>query len=185
MGAGISYLGDATTFAMDFVYEPAVSDTWGDTPVEITASDGSVIPAGGHTVDNHFVFANARADVGASQAFDEWTFQLGVRVSSFDYRLEQVDHVEIGERRQTVQWTEWTPTWGARLELPGVELHYIGFASSASHFPWPGLPSWGCCEVLNPGSLQPGDVLAPPSGAIVTPDATTVTHRLQISLPIR
>lgn len=183
VGAGMAYEEGPTTFAVDVVYEPAVSDTWADDVVEVTAADGSVIPPGGHTVDNHFVFNNAHAGMGLNREIGErWAVQLGVRMRSYSYRMEQKDHVLGLDRSLTQQWTEWTPTWGASFELNGIEVRYVGLASSASHFPFPSL-SFGEDEVFAVPDAA-GDVLAPPAGLVATPDETVVTHRVQLSVPI-
>lgn len=184
IGAGLVYEEGPTTFAVDVVYQPAVSDTWADELEDVVAADGSVIPAGGHTVDNHFVFDNAHAGLGLNRELGErWALQLGVRVRSYSYHMEQVDHLTGVERDLTQQWTEWTPTWGAAFQAGRLELRYTGLASSASHFPSPGWPSWGTEEwgVADEGG---GDILAPPSGRVATPDETVVTHRIQLSVPI-
>jgi hypothetical protein len=152
--------------------------------VDVIAADGSVIPPGGHTVDNHFVFSNAHAGMGLSREIGErWAVQLGVRMRSYSYRMEQKDYVLGLERSLTQQWTEWTPTWGSSFELNGIEVRYVGMASSASHFPFPSL-SFGEDEVFAVPDAG-GDVLAPPAGLVATPDETVVTHRIQLSVPIR
>lgn len=184
VGGGMAYEEGPTTFAVDVVYEPAVSDTWADDVVDVIAADGSVIPAGGHTVDNHFVFSNAHAGMGLSREIGErWAVQLGVRMRSYSYRMEQKDYVLGLDRSLTQQWTEWTPTWGASFELNGIGVRYVGLASSASHFPFPSL-SFGDDEVFAVPDAG-GDVLAPPAGLVATPDETVVTHRIQLSVPIR
>jgi len=189
IGAGLAYEEGPTTFALDVAYEPAVSDTWADELVDVTAADGSVIPAGGHTVDNHFEFANASARLGLDQQIAEsWTVQLGVRMRSYSYRMEQEDYVLGLERSLTQQWTEWTPSWGVSYDLGGIDLRYIGMASAAGHFPFPGPGGdelWINAAVPEGDQLLGGDILAPPAGGLATPDQTTLTHRLQISLPIR
>ncbi len=185
VGVGLSYEEGPTTFAMDLVYEPAVSDTWADDVVDVTGADGSVIPAGGHTVDNHFVFSNAHAGMGLSHDIGEkWSFQLGVRMRSFSYRMKQEDHVLGLNRSLTQQWTEWTPSWGTKFDLNGLEISYTGLASSASHFPFPSF-ALGGGDTPTLISDSGGDILAPPSGLLATPDETVVTHRLQLSVPIR
>ncbi len=170
---------------MDIVYEPARSDTWADDVVDVTAADGSAIRAGGHTVDNHFDFSNARSDVGFSQVlYKDASLQLGVQMRSYSYRMEQEDHLTGIDRDLTQQWTEWTPTWGVHFDLNGLDLQYVGLASSASHFPFPGLG--GSEDVIAWATFDAGgDILAPPSGRLGTPDVTVGTHRLQLSIPIR
>ena len=188
IGAGLSYEEGPTTFAVDIVHEPAVSDTWADDVVDVLAADSTIIPAGGHTVDNHFVFANSHANLGVTQQVKEsWALQLGVRMRSYSYRMEQQDHVLGLDRNLTQQWTEWTPTWGIQFVYNNLTLHYTGLASSASHFPFPDFGGsqrvWA--DFGGPEVLTAGDVLAPPAGRLGTPETTTVTHRFQLSLPIR
>lgn len=77
--------------------------------------------------------------------------------------------------------------WGASFDVNGIDLRYTGMASSASHFPFPDLfdddnPVFLPSAVLDQAG---SDILAPPSGLLGTPDETTVTHRLQISVPLR
>jgi hypothetical protein len=184
IGVGLSHQSGPSTFALDLVYQPAVSDTWADAESDIIVADGSTLAAGERTVDNRFLFSNARMNVGLSQEVGRGTFQLGVQAHHYDYRLEQDDHVTLLSRTQTEQWTEWTPTWGLRLtfERTRLELRYSGSASSASHFPWP--RSEGVLDVGTVTSESGMDVLAPPTGDLRLPRETTVTHRLGFSLPI-
>ena len=189
VGAGLAYEKGPTTFAIDVAYEPALSDTWADELVDVMGADGRIIPAGEHTVDNHFDFSNVSARLGLDQQFkDSWAFQLGVRMRSYSYRMEQQDYVLGLDRGLTQQWTEWTPSWGISYDLDGIELSYVGLASAAGHFPFLDLGSSEEFSAWFPEAgdqLAGGDILAPPAGGLATPDQTTVTHRLQISLPIR
>lgn len=182
-GAGISYDEGPTTFGLDVVYEPASSDTWAEAEAEVLATDGTSIPAGGKTVENRFDFSNASANIGVSHVVDEVAVQFGVRLRHFDYRLAQFDRVELSRRTQTEEWIEWTPSWGFHLTLEHVQLRYTGWASSASHFPFPSFPS----GVANSGPVQDEflDTLAPPAGSLTLPASTVVTHRFAISVPIR
>jgi hypothetical protein len=184
IGGGMAYEEGPTTFAIDVVLEPAVSDTWADDVVDVIAVDGTVIPAGEHTVDNHFAFTNAHARMGLDRALGErWAIQLGVSMSSYSYDMDQVDHVLGLDRSLTQQWTEWTPTWGGSFDLNGLVVRYIGMASSASHFPFPSLNF--SQEDMPLAVPDFGDVLAPPAGLLATPDETVVTHRVQLSIPLR
>ena len=185
IGLGISKHERNTTFGLDVVYEPGVSYTWADDTRDVTAADGSIIPAGGKTVENWFVFSNASLNVGINQDVDNTAFQLGLRVHSVDYRLRQEDHVEMTRRTQNEEWIEWTPSWGFRVKFSGLELRYQGSASSASHFPFINLDFDGddLLTVADAGGFT--NVLAAPRGDLVVPDLTVTSHRLAISVPIR
>lgn len=183
IGLGISKHERNTTFGLDVVYEPAVSYTWADDTRDVTAADGSVIPAGGKTVENWFVFSNASINVGINQDVDNTAIQLGLRVHSVDYRLRQQDHVEMTRRTQNEGWIEWTPSWGFRVTFSGLELRYQGWASSASHFPFIDLGGSEVFAVPDAGRFT--NVLAAPRGDLAVPDLTVTSHRLAISVPIR
>jgi hypothetical protein len=185
IGMGISKQAGETTFGLDVIYEPAKSYTWADETTDVTAADGSIIPAGGKTVENWFTFSNASANVGINQDIDNTAIQLGLRVRGVEYRLRQHDHVTGIRRTQREDWIEWTPTWGFRVGFSDIELRYVGWASSASHFPFIDFGS-GRLDVQNPNSVAAAsDVLAAPRGALTIPDVTVVTHRIAISVPIR
>ncbi len=182
IGLGISMHERNTTFGLDAVYEPAVSYTWADDTRDVTTADGSIIPVGGKTVENWFVFSNASVNMGINQDVDNTAFQLGLRMHSVDYRLRQQDHVEMTRRTQNEEWIEWTPSWGFRVRFSNIELRYQGWASSASHFPFIDLSDLfgdNLLQVSNP------DILAAPRGDLAIPDLTVTSHRLAISVPIR
>ena len=190
IGLGLSKHAGETTFGLDVVYEPAKSYTWADETADVTAADGSVIPAGGKTVENWFAFSNASANVGINQNINNTAIQLGLRVRNVDYRLRQQDHVTGIHRTQREEWIEWTPSWGFRVGFADLEVRYIGWASSASLFPFFDsgnddrfLPSRFTDSSVTVTAA--GDVLAAPRGALTIPDLTVVTHRIAISVPIR
>jgi hypothetical protein len=185
IGVGISKHEKNTTFGLDVTYEPAESYTWADEPEDVTAADGTVIPAGGKTVENRFVFSNASLNAGINQGINNVGIQLGLRVHAVDYRLRQEDHVEVTSRTQYEEWVEWTPSWGLSVRFAGVELRYQGWASSASHFPFLNFDLNGdqLLTVQDPSRFT--DQLAAPRGDLTIPDLTVVSHRLAISVPIR
>jgi len=182
VGLGISGKEHNTTFGLDVVYEPAESYTWADETEDITATDGSVIPVGGKTVENWFVFSNASVNAGINQDIGQSAFQLGLRMHGVDYRLRQHDHVEVTQRTRNEEWIEWTPSWGFRATFFGIEFRYQGSASSASHFPFIDLGGDDLLRVSNPSSI---DILAAARGDLAIPDLTVTSHRLAITVPIR
>lgn len=181
LGVGISTHDVNTTFGLDFLYEPATSYTWADDTQDVTAADGSTIRAGDKTVENWFVFSNARINTGLNQDIGNAGIQLGLQIHAVDYRLRQRDHVEVIERRQNEEWIEWKPSWGFRIGFSGIELSYQGSASSASHFPFIDFGD-DLLEVSNPSGV---DVLAAPRGNLRIPDLTVTSHRLAITIPMR
>lgn len=181
IGLGISAHERNTTFGLDVVYEPAESYTWADDTNDVTAADGTIIPAGGKTVENWFVFSNATVNAGVNQDVGNAAFQLGVRMHSVDYRLRQQDHVELLNRTQNEEWIEWTPTWGFRVRFANFDFRYQGSASSATHFPFFDFSE----DLLVVDDANSIDLLAAPRGELTIPDLTVTSHRLSISIPIR
>ena len=182
LGVGISKIAGPTTFGVDLVYEPAVSHTWADAAGPVIAADSSVIPAGGKTVENRFNFSNASVNIGVSRSVDKAAFQLGLQVRAYDYRLRQKDNVAMTRRTQDEQWMEWTPSWGARVTFGDLELRYIGRVTTGTGRPGVARNRFAPNAVTSAGG---GDIVLAPEGPLTLQEATVLTHRIAISLPIR
>jgi hypothetical protein len=187
LGVGISrssgLAGNRFTFGLDIVYQPAWSDTWAEAEEEITTESGSVIPVGGPTVENRFVFSNALANFGIEQEIDNVHLVFGLGFKLTDYWLDQDDLVAESSRHQKEQWTEWTPTWGIRADLGSVQLSYLGGARIGN-----GNSRVGNREralgVVNQNSPDM-DVLAAPARPVNMTIPWVWTHRFSVVLPIR
>jgi hypothetical protein len=182
-GIGLSRTAGATTFGMDVIYEPAWSDTWAEAAAPVATAAGDTIPVGGRTVENDFAFSNAAVNMGVGHTVGHATFQLGLSVRAYDYDLEQTDLVAGTFRRQGEQWMEWTPSWGARVELPGVALRYLGRVTTGTGRPgvaWTG----GVAERAGDFAAA-NDIVVAPSGPLTLQDVKVVTHQISVSVPIR
>jgi hypothetical protein len=187
IGVGISHVSDSTTFAIDAIYEPVWSNTWAEAAEPIETSSGATIPAGGKTIDNHFRFSNAVLRVGVGQDLPlggrsrPVGLQLGLATRTVHYWLTQYDRVAGTARGQEVRWREWTPTWGASLRFPGMELQYRGRVTSGTGRP--GVVPQGGFDFLSSSSLG-SNIIAAPSGPMTLDDVRVVTHQLSVSLPL-
>jgi len=179
-GLGAARAFGPAVFGVDVIWEPIASHTWAEAASEIVTPDGRRIRGGEKTVDNEFDFANAIVRIGAGRETDRWGFQLGLHVHSYSYGLDQHDIVLDTRRRQNESWMEWTPTWGAALKFPELEIRYAGRLTTGTGRPgvaWGG-NAWGRLDAAT-------NFIVAPSGPLTLQDATVLTHQLTVSLPIR
>ena len=187
LGVGLSKTAEASTFALDAVYEPIWSYTWADAASPVQTSGGLTIPAGGKTIENRFRFADALLRMGFSQdlPFDQSTrqfgFQLGLAVHRIGYSLVQDDNVQATTRHAHESWVEWTPTWGMSLKFPGWELRYRGSVTNGTGRPGV-FPN--NVTVATPDAAG-GTILVAPSGPLTMTGVRVMTHQVAISFPFR
>ena len=189
VGAGISRTANASTFALDVVYEPIWSYTWGDAASPVETSSGALIPVGGKTIENHFRFSNALLRMGFSQdvPFNQDPakaigLQLGLGVHRIGYGLVQRDNVLATTRRAHEDWVEWTPTWGVSVRLPGWEVRYRGSVTNGTGRP--GVRSSGGDVTVTPDAAG-GTILVAPSGPLTLTHVRVMTHQVAITFPFR
>ncbi|HET7038776.1 MAG TPA: hypothetical protein VFH97_02750 [Gemmatimonadales bacterium] len=182
-GIGLARTAGIATFGMDIVYEPAWSDTWAEAATPVPTAGGDTIPVGGRTVENDFTFSNAAVNLGVGVTQGVATFQLGVSVRAYDYDLEQADLVAGTFRRQSEQWMEWTPSWGLRVDLPGVAVRYLGRVTTGTGRP--GVAWTGAVPGRAEDFAAANDIVAAPSGPLTLQDVSVVTHQFSVSVPIR
>jgi len=183
IGVGVAKRTGPVTLGMDLIYEPAWSSTWALAASATPTTGGDTIPVGGRTVENEFQFSNAYVTVGAGYEVGVATLQLGLQVRAYDYHLDQWNNVEKTARRQNEQWMEWTPSWGLRVRLKGVELRYLGRVTTGTGLPgvaWNGVTA-GRAE--NMGLAN--DIVVPPGGPLTLQEADVWTHQLAVAVPLR
>ncbi len=186
LGVGLSKQEGPTTFGVDLVFEPAVSHTWQEAAGPTLAADSvTIIPDRGKTIENRFNFSNAFVNIGMTRTVDNAAFQLGLGVRAYDYRLRQKDNVEMTRRTQDEQWMEWTPSLGLSFTFSDLELRYIGRATTGSGRPGIARGFGGGFAEDAVNLASGGNILLAPQGPLTLQDATVVTHRIGISLPLR
>ena len=190
IGVGIAQQAGASTFALDLIYEPILTHTWGEAPNDVPTSAGQTILAGGKTTENRFTFSNAIARLGVAQDFvldgfnGPLRLQAGIAAHAVRYWLQSQDHVALTSRSQGEHWLEWTPTWGASLRFGDVDLRYVGHTTH-------GLGRPGIAQfVATPGGIFVADastgpsILSAPNGPLSLAPANVTTHQLSISVPL-
>lgn len=183
LGVGASKTEGPTTFAVDFIYEPAVSHTWAEALEDVPSASGRVIGAGDKTIENRFNFSNTTIRLGVARTIDIATLQLGLQVRSFDYTLRQQDHVAVTNRRQDEQWMEWTPSWGASFAFADLEVRYVGRVLTGTGRPgvaWNG----GVADRFESAGAA-NDIVIAPGGPLTLQNARVLTHQVGIAIPIR
>ena len=181
MGFGIGRTRKSTTFGIDLAYQPIWSHTWQEADERLEAPHG-VLEVGDMTIENQFVFSNVVLRSGIAHQFKKFGFQLGLEARSYEYQLEQDDHMEGTSRLQDEAWTEWTPTFGAHFRFSDVEMQFSTRITSGTGFP--GIDRLFAVEDMAAAPSSP-DFIAAPRGALTLQDATVVTHQIWIRVPIR
>ena len=187
VGFGVSRHQGPSTFALDFVYEPILSHTWGEAPADVESLAGTTIFAGGKTTESHFTFSNAITRLGVAQDVlidgmqSPLHLQAGVSAHAIRYWLRQEDHVLSTSRRQDEHWVEWSPTWGASMRIAGVDVRYIGRVLHGTGRP--GIANNQIFQPLAADSFGPS-ILATPSGPLTLTPVSVTTHQLSIAVPL-
>lgn len=181
LGVGLSRSQGRATFAVDFIYEPIWSHTWANAAQNTTGAGGSIVPAGAKTVDNHFVFSNARIRMGVHQVGENVDFSLGLDVHRISYELEQEDFVLARRRLMDQSWTEWTVSTGFGKDLSGMRFQYMGRLTLGTGRP--GVDDVGVRDAQNfsPGA---GDWVVAPNGPLTLQEALAFSHQLTLIVPL-
>ena len=179
VGVGLAQSAGATTFGFDLIYEPIWSDTWVEASEPVVRPDGGTIPVGGRTLENDFRFSNLVLRTGVGRQGGGWGAQFGLQVRSYSYELEQTDRVAATFREQDEAWLEWTPTWAVSVDFDDLSLQYAGNLTSGA-----GRPGALAPDRAAPGFESAGDFLAAPRGPLTLQDATVMTHRITVRVPM-
>ena len=179
-GFGISRTRGETTFGIDVVLQPIWSETWQEADERITTGTGTVIQPGGRTIENDFFFTNIIFRTGLSHQLGDSELQAGLELRSYDYQLDQVNHIESSFRDLNESWMEWSPTIGAVLHLSDIDLRYMGRLTTGTG--QPGI-AWEWEEGAGP-MARANDFIIAPSGPLTLQDALVHTHQLSVRIPI-
>ncbi|HUH11861.1 MAG TPA: hypothetical protein VMK65_02080, partial [Longimicrobiales bacterium] len=184
VGGGLAKVTESSAFTVEAVLEPGRSHTWAYTDTALTTEAGTVIPAGGRTVDNRFVFRNVAMATAVQKDYTRAGFQLGLRLRSIRYTLDQKNFLADTVRHTREGWMEWTPTWSGVLRFDDFDLRYAGRAT---------MKGWVQVGGVFPGvrfddaAAAPGggDFLVAPTQPVDMPDFRVTTHQFTISVPVR
>lgn len=181
LGAGIATHHDGNTFAADFVFEPIWSHTWSEARQPVRTSSHALIPAGGKTVDNTFVFTNWLIRLGLSEQGKVAGFQLGLQVRRMAYDFTQRNYVHGTKRSQHESWLEWYPSFSIYLNISSIQFRYAVRMTIGTGRPAVGRSGW-----INPAdAMTLGPVfLVAPAGTLSLQEATIFTHQITLSLAL-
>ncbi|HSG07001.1 MAG TPA: hypothetical protein VLA36_01500 [Longimicrobiales bacterium] len=180
LGLGVSRTRGPLAFALDVELQPIWSETWQEAAEDVETADGGLIRSGGRTIENDFFFTNVILRTGVSYDVGSATVQGGVEVRSYDYQLDQRDHVAVTFRDQDESWMEWSPSVGAAFRVGDVELRYAGRLTTGTGQPGI-LPTADALAAR----AEAGDFILAPQAPLTLQDATVMTHQLSARIPIR
>jgi hypothetical protein len=178
-GIGLSRTRGPTRFGLDVLLQPIWSDTWQEADADITGDGGNLVREGEKTIENEFFFTNVVLRAGIAHDVDRYGFQAGLEVRSYDYQLEQQNHVEGTFREQDEAWMEWTPTAGAVVRFSDVELRYLGRLTTGT-----GRPGVALTDQAFAARAELADFIVAPQAPLTLQEATVLTHQLSVRIPI-
>ena len=179
-GIGIAKSIDSLKFGIDMIYEPIWSHTWAVATNNLHTNSDKIINPGEKTVNNDFQFNNVHLRTGLYSQGRVIGIQLGLAVSSINYRLRQNDFVLERKRRAEENWFEWNFTWGLVLKLSGFDLYYQGQVLYGLGIPGIEMQN----RLMYAGEDFKSDLVVAPAGDLTLQDTAILTHRIMIAVPI-
>jgi hypothetical protein len=170
-----------TTVAVDVALQPIWSETWQVADAQDVADSDGALGIGDRSIENDFFFTNVVLRTGVSHEVGKATFQAGLEARSYDYTLDQVNHVVSEYREQDESWMEWTPTFGVALRLSGLDVRYAARRTTGTGRPG---TEWDQTSFTVVSQTE-GDFIIAPQGALTLQDATVLTHQLSVRIPVR
>ena len=184
VGAGLGRENGPMRFGVDVVYEPAWSETWGEAADTVRTVEGVLLGKGDHTIENEFFLSNVHLRLGLGREEERWGFQLGLQASSRETQLEQWDVVAATRREQEESWMEWTPSLGAVVKFPEMEVRYAGWVTTGTGRPSVDFAMRAGTDRAT-SAAESADFLVPPSGPVVLQEARVTTHQISVRVPLR
>ncbi|MFW6200048.1 MAG: hypothetical protein ACOC8K_05700 [Gemmatimonadota bacterium] len=182
LGFGVGRSDSEGSCGIDLVFEPIRTETRAVADELIQRPDGGVLLPGDRTVENDFDFGNARVRMGGSRQVGPFEPEVGLQVHSVFCDLVQRDRIEGTTRFQEEHWFEWSPTWGARVDLERLEVSYQGRFATGT-----GRPGVVTVPELRAGTVNQAawvDFVPAPSGPLTLDDARVWSHRLEVRIPL-
>lgn len=180
LGAGIASHHDGTTLAVDFIFEPIWSYTWAEAATPQHSWSGKLIPAGGKTVENTFVFTNWAIRLGLSEQGKVAGFQLGVQVRRMVYDFTQRNNIAEIQRLQRESWFEWYPSFSIFMNVSRMQIRYAVRLTTGTGRPGLARSRWG----VTAENAFSKDFLVAPAGALALQEAFITTHQITVSVAL-
>ncbi|MDA0329531.1 MAG: hypothetical protein O2958_11045 [Gemmatimonadetes bacterium] len=93
-----------------------------------------------------------------------------------------MNRVENSFRDQDESWVEWSPTFGAVVAFPSLDLRYSGRITTGTGRPGIGSGFGPGLETL---SASDADFILAPGAALTLQEAQVFTHQISVTIPIR
>ena len=191
LGLGAARVSGPFTFGFDVILEPMTSNTWADAATNTARTDGSVIPAGDKTVENHFQFRNSKARLGVGHTWGadsasrgSFTFDFGLAMYAISYDLIQTNNITRTQRTQHENWVEKGPAFGLRYHTHDIELSYAFRANCGGQGCDMGIGGGDRIQVSSPVAST-GGIIAAPASPLFFQGGNETSHHFTISVPIR
>jgi hypothetical protein len=179
---GVSRSDDFTVFALDLALQPIWSETWQEADAVDVSESGGRLAIGDRSIENEFFFTNVTLRTGLSHELGRVGLQAGLDVRSYDYELDQVDHVRRNFRTQHESWIEWSPSFGAVVRFDSMDLRYAGRVTTGTGRPGTAM-AWGSRVLAQ--DFAGGDFVLAPEGPLTLQAARVLTHQLSVRIPVR
>ncbi len=189
-GVGANKERGPVSLAVELVLEPMSSTTWADMATDFKRTDGSVIPAGQRTMENHFVFRNSRGGISGGRKFGSdstgdvsFAFNYGLSMHSISYNLTQTNNMTRTVRDQHEHWIEAGPSLGFLMHTKDMDISYAYRSMCGTG----DCVSFGDSNeiVYNSPVAETGGIIAAPSSALRLQSGRESSHHFMISVPIR
>ncbi|CAN5921698.1 hypothetical protein BH11GEM2_BH11GEM2_29110 [soil metagenome] len=190
VGLGAARETGSFTLGADVIIEPMTSNTWADAATITTRPDGTTIPAGDKTVENHFQFHNTKARLGVGHTWGAdtsehgaFTLNFGLSMYAISYDLTQTNNITRTQRTQHENWVESGPTVGMRFRTHDIELSYAFRANCGDQ----GCDAFRGGDIVFATQAAPtaGGIIAAPSAPLRLQEGGETSHHFTISVPIR
>lgn len=190
LGLGAARATGPFTFGVDVILEPMTSNTYADAATITTRTDGTVIPAGDKTVENHFQFRNSKARIGVGRTWGtdsastgSFAVDFGLAMYAISYDLIQTNNILRSLRTQHENWVESGPTFGMRYRSHDIELSYA-FRANCGSQGCDAFPNRGDVVFVTPAAST-GGIIAAPSSPLFFQGGSETSHHFTIAVPIR
>ncbi len=179
-GVGVSRSRAGSTFGLDVVLQPIWSNTWQEAAADTVTAGGTPIRTGDRTIENDFFFTNVVLRAGIEQRFGAASVQAGIEVRSYDYELEQRNHLDASFRNQDEAWMEWSPGAGIAYRFDDIELRYAGRLTTGT-----GRPGVAFTPTAAGRLDAMADFIVAPQAPLTLQEARVITHQVTVRVPIR
>ena len=190
VGLGAARETGSFTLGADVIIEPMTSNTWADAATITSRPDGTTIPAGDRTVENHFQFHNTKARLGVghtwgadSSEHGAFTLNFGLAMYAISYDLTQTNNITRTQRLQHENWVESGPSLGMRYRTHDIELSYA-FRANCGSQGCNGFSGGDIVFATQPVAIA-SSIIAAPSAPLRFQEGGETSHHFTISVPIR